>query len=496
MSLGRAETGTDEAIGHAGRRPSDLFLEGLVALNARDGHRAVRLLSQASALQPSDWRCFYKLGEAYAQLGDARAADDSYRSAILANLEEGPAWAALLDLNRAHGELEAFVDFCHQCLARLPMPRKPAAMLFTALDLLGRPDDATAVLERAVATHPHCALTRYQYALLLSAVGRPAEALAQHRSTVEAAPRDPRFRVAFALSLLLHGRFEHGWRQFEFRAPKAGRSKPDSGAAWWDGDLARGGRIIVREEQGHGDIIQFSRFLSLFPAHFKVFFEVSPPLARLFGCLSAQIVAKGSERPEADFECHVGSLPLLFQTPDVSAPANGYLTSDRGLRETWARRLGGLAGLKVGLVWAGNPDYPLDYKRSMPLETLRPILDVQGVCFVSLQMGPARSELSNGGASTIHDWTDELSDYADTAALVSELDLVIGVDTSVIHLAGALGRPAWLLSRVTPHWAWQLSDGTGPWYPTVRQFRQKSPGNWREVVDRLRAALSELVGPG
>jgi hypothetical protein len=176
----------------------------------------------------------------------------------------------------------------------------------------------------------------------------------------------------------------------------------------------------------------------------------------------------------------------------VDAPATGYLTSEPGRRRKWAERMDHLTGLKVGIVWAGNPGFALDRKRSVALELFRPILDVPGATFISLQKGPARAELSSAAYQEVIDWTDDINDYADTAALIDELDLVIGVDTSVIHLSGALGRPAWVISRISPHWTWQYGEGACPWYPTVRQFRQKAPCDWPEVIDRAAGALRAL----
>jgi hypothetical protein len=191
------------------------------------------------------------------------------------------------------------------------------------------------------------------------------------------------------------------------------------------------------------------------------------------------------------------SLPRAFSTTVATIPSEvPYLTADPLQVEGWRRRLAELRNIRVGLVWAGSPrpDQPeanrVDRRRSVTLEHFAKLADVPGVSFVSLQKGPAASQTRSSPDLLIHDWTDELDDFADTAALIEALDLVISVDTSVVHLAGALGKPVWLLNRFDTCWRWLLDRDDTPWYPTLRQFRQPKPGDWDSVILDVRAALA------
>jgi hypothetical protein len=177
----------------------------------------------------------------------------------------------------------------------------------------------------------------------------------------------------------------------------------------------------------------------------------------------------------------------VLQTVPAATP---YLTADPERVAAWRARLDGLGGVTIGLAWAGSPNMPADRRRSMPLARLAALGDLRGARFVSLQKGDAARQPVPDGLA-LHDWTDELHDFQDTAALVAALDLVIAVDTAVVHLAGALGRPVWLLNRYDRCWRWLLEGQGSPWYPTLRQFRQPQPGDWEAVMRQVHAALRE-----
>jgi hypothetical protein len=207
-----------------------------------------------------------------------------------------------------------------------------------------------------------------------------------------------------------------------------------------------------------------------------------------------EVVALGDPLPPIDLRCPMLSLPRVLGTnrvEDIPA-AIPYLRADPVAVAHWRRRTEALPGLRVGLVWHGNPeDVRMDRRRSMPLAHMAPLVEVPGVSLVSLQVGDAARQLSGSPlAGTLHDWTAEFADFADTAALIEALDLVIGVDTAVVHLAGALGKPVWLLNRFDTCWRWLLGRDDSPWYPTLRQFRQPSAGDWQGVMERVRAALA------
>jgi len=276
----------------------------------------------------------------------------------------------------------------------------------------------------------------------------------------------------------------------------------DFPAALWRGEAIGDRTILLHAEQGLGDTLQFCRYAPLMGGA-DVILEVQAPLVRLLSHLPGvtQIVARGDRLPAFDLQCPLMSLPLAFGTTlDTIPAATPYLSADPRLAATWRERLVGVQGFRIGLVWAGEQgvNYPakavVDRRRSIALKALAPLGEVSGVSFVSLQKGaPAAQAADPPHGMTLHDFTADLHDFADTAALVVNLDLVISVDTAVAHLAGALGKPVWLLNRFDTDWRWLLNRDDSPWYPTLRQFRQPSPGDWNSAVCAAREALQRLV---
>jgi hypothetical protein len=246
--------------------------------------------------------------------------------------------------------------------------------------------------------------------------------------------------------------------------------------------------LLLHAEQGAGDVIMACRYLTRLPtARFVV--EVPPALERLVAGLvgAERTVRRGDPLPPAGVHCPLASLPLACKTRLDTIPSpGGYLTADAA---PWRQRVAALPGLRVGLVWAGNPEHADDRRRSIPPTLLAPLTEVSGVSFVSLQKGTETAP----PPVPLTDWSAELGDFADTAALIAALDLVIGVDTAVIHLAGALGRPAWLLNRFDPHWSWGASGEASAWYGSVRQFRQAAPGDWPAMVARVAAEIPRIA---
>jgi hypothetical protein len=350
--------------------------------------------------------------------------------------------------------------------------------------------------------HFHTALrlnARYvdPYANLASALrnlGRTTEAEAVLRAGLHLAPNASQLRYNLAGLLLLTGRFEAGWPLYEERHHLPAAPPPPAVPRWSGG--ATGDRVLLLQaEQGAGDTILACRYLTLFPAETRLVLEVPAALRRLMNGLGGpqRVISRGDALPAFDLQCSLMSLPLAFGTTLGTIPgATPYLDAASDDVAVWQTRLEQLPGLRVGLVWAGNPDHAEDRRRSISPDLLVPLGMIAGVSFVSLQKGWT----GQPPPLTLADWTDELGDFADTAALISGLDLVIGVDTAVVHLAGALGKPVWLLNRFDPHWLWLLDRTDSPWYPTLRQFRQMRPGDWRGVIAAVGPALSALSGAG
>jgi hypothetical protein len=228
-----------------------------------------------------------------------------------------------------------------------------------------------------------------------------------------------------------------------------------------------------------------------------IILEVQAPLVRLLSRLPGvmEIIAAGDRLPPFDLHCPLMGLPHAFGTTlDTIPAATPYLSADPALAANWHERLVGLDGLRIGLVWAGGQWFAADRRRSIALKALAPLGEVSGVSFVSLQKdGPAAQAADPPHGLVLHDFTADLHDFEDTAALIVNLDLVISVDTSVAHLAGALGKPVWLLNRFDTDWRWLLNRDDSPWYPTLRQFRQPRPGDWNSAVCAARDALQRIM---
>ena len=341
--------------------------------------------------------------------------------------------------------------------------------------------------------------------MVLLEQGRVAEAEAACREALHQRPDNAEATVNLAMVLLLTGRFEEGWAAYETRTALAPSLAPDPSMAPWTGRETIAGRtILLRAEQGLGDTLQFCRYAPLLADRgARVLLEVQQPLVRLLSSLRgvAAVVGIGEALPPADLWCSLMSLPFLCGTTLETIPSEiPYLSPDRSAQAIWGDRLAGLTGLRVGLVWGGGtrPDQPhamaIDRRRSMPLADMAPFADVSGCHFLSLQLGDKAEQATRPLAGlNLLDPTASLEDFADTAALVANLDLVIAVDTSVAHLAGAIGTPVWLLNRFDTCWRWLLDRDDSPWYPGLRQFRQVRPGDWTGVIERVRRALEGIT---
>src|SRR5215470_6629156 len=371
------------------------------------------------------------------------------------------------------------------------------------LHALQRLEEALTSYDRALVLRPDYAEALSNRGITLVGLQRLQEALTSYDRAVDLKPDYAEAHFNRSLALLLQGNYADGWEEYEWRwkgGAKGARLRRFDCPQWRGEDLV-GKAIFLYDEQGYGDAIQFLRYVPLVALRGgRVILEVSQALLRLVERLdgAAQVFASGGTVPSVDFYCPLLSLPVAFSTTIANIPSGvPYLAADSAEVAAWSRRLVDLEGVRVGLVWAGSsrPGLPeadrIDRRRSITLRHFAKLADVRGVSFVSLQKGQPRSQtLSPPPGLLVHDLTAELHDFGDTAALIECLDLVISVDTSVVHLAAALGKPVWLLNRFDTCWRWLLGRDDSPWYPTLRQFRQPKPGDWDSVVMDVRAALT------
>ncbi|CAO3453493.1 hypothetical protein [Azospirillum argentinense] len=405
------------------------------------------------------------------------------------------------------GRHDAAVGAGRRALALAPAEPGVLSNLGLALSLrTGGDEEAARVLHRAVAVAPDFPSARLNLGLVFSKLRRIAEAEAQCRRVLDSDPNHAEAHTLLGTCLLLRGELEAGFREYEWRTRLADRQVTPRGLPTpvWDGGNPEGLTILLHDEQGLGDGIQFVRYAPLLRRRgARVIVECNDRLVRLFATLPGVdgIVGRSDATPPHDAHAALLSLPHRLGTTLATVPANvPYLRAEPALAAAWATRMGSPSGLRtelrVGLVWAGNPDFKDDRRRSPGLAALRPLLDVPGVTVFGLQKGAGRQDLERCGPlpPSFIDLGAEITDFADTAAIMENLDLVISSCTAPAHLAGALGRPVWTLLPDNADWRWLERGDTTPWYPTMRLFRQTAPGDWASVVAAVRAALAQATG--
>jgi tetratricopeptide (TPR) repeat protein len=533
----------DHAIEWAARalqqapKPAYLVTLGIALQNLGRLEEALKAFDKAVQLKPDVAELWKNLGNVLVELErpaeallsfqhvltlDPRHWESAYRSAVLLHesgrLEEAvkhfdvchrlkPDHAltlrararSLRDLNRLEEALKdsrgayaldpGDAETCNgvgDILARLPDRQEEALQWFDrALEL--RPDYVQALTNRA---------------LVLGQLHRFEEAVAAYHRLQSLDPGNAETDITLGHLHLLLGNFESGWvgHDARRRIPSFSAPYPKFSQPMWRGEESIEGKtILVHVDEGFGDTIQFARYVPMLAARgARVILVVDGPAYALLSGLAgvSQCFAfPASTLPPFDFHCPMSSLPLAFATRlDAIPPGMSYLPAPAESRvQAWDGRLGSHDRLRVGLVWSGNPKHRNDHNRSLPLRTFSRFLDADAT-FVSLQKDPrptdreALVELPG-----IIDLTADLTDFAETAALLRCLDLVITVDTSIAHLAGALGCPTWILLPHTPDWRWLLGRDESPWYPTVRLFRQPKPRDYDSVVDRVRAELTAMI---
>ena len=372
---------------------------------------------------------------------------------------------------------------------------------------LGRAEEGGALSRQAVALVPdrRDAYNNLGNGELLACRLDSAERVFRHALAID--PADAQTRFNFSSVLLKKGALGEGWREYEWRRrTKAAlrRVRSDDPPDWPGGDPA-GRTLLLSAEQGFGDALQFCRFAPWLAAKgAKVTLRTHAELVTLMRSLAgvAEVIGPAQAGTGAEFHLPLMSVPAAFALDLDAIPAEvPYLHADAIALLAWRRRLDALPGLTVGLAWSGDPRpgqrsaHLLDQRRSMALRHFAFLREVAGITLVSLQKGAPALEQAVPGAPTLIDWTGELHDFADSAALLAALDLVITVDTAVAHLAGALGRPVWILSRFDGCWRWLEGRADSPWYPTARLFRQVRPGDWSEPLAEIARAFTRRL-PG
>ena len=504
-ALGRMEdalASCDRAIALHPDRDWAHFNRGNTLRDLGRFEEALKSYDAAIALKPEHAQAWIARGTMQANLGRLEPALTSYGRAIRLQPNAAEAFNNRGAALEALGRYEAALADYDRAIALRPDHAGALKNRGATLAAMGRQQEALGDCDKAIALRPDYAEAHANRAATLTNLGRSEEALISCDRAIALKPGLAEARYNQATCQLALGDFENGWRGFEARwSSRSGAVRPNLPGPVWDGTTAIDGKtILVSAEQGLGDMLQFCRYVPLLARRARVVLDVPPSLQRLLATLDgvADFVTAGAA-PRFDTWIPMMSLPLAFNTTLATIPAAiPYLSADPERSGAWRDRLTSLPGRKIGLVWAGSPfsrqprAQAMDRRRSMSLADLAPLAALAGLSLISLQKGDAAAQARTPpDGMRLHDWTDELNDYADTAALVEALDLVISVDTSVVHLAGALGRPVWVLNRYDQCWRWLRGRTDSPWYPTARLFRQAAPGDWAGVTRDVVAALKD-----
>lgn len=510
-------------------RKTPRHFDALVALGALRGEQgrfddAAALFERAAKVRPDHADAHYNLGVALAHLGKTERAVDCYRSALraeprhlnacnnlaasllaldrpgeaLACVEDGlahhPGDAQLLSKRGAAlkdtGRIDEAIDAFRRVAQLQPNDPLSHGNLGLALRKADRHDEATRSFERAVSLDPRLANHHNHLGLSLADLGRLDDALASLRRAVALEPQSAEWRENLGLTLLSIGELAEGWPQYEYRhhLERHRSRRPTVDAPVWQGEPLAAKSILVYSEQGFGDTIQFVRYLPLLAANgAAVTLMVQPELISLLSDLSGSvaIVPTGEVLSGFDFQCALLSLPYAFGTTLSSIPADvPYLSADETLVGRWRQRIGD-EGFKIGFAWQGNPNFVGDRGRSIPLHEFAPLAAIPGVRLIALQKGFGAEQVAAVDFGARIEVLDEPRTFADTAAAMMNLDLIVTSDTSVAHLAGALARRLFVALRHVPDWRWLLEGDDSPWYPTARLFRQRTVGDWADVFARI-----------
>lgn len=527
-----AEQSLQRAIAIAPNHANAHFNLGVLYMDGRRHEEARQALEGALACMPDHFAARRQLANLHIVLGHYAEAERLCRQLLDVHPDDHEVRCALASILISARCLEAARTETEAVLAELP--DHPRALICRAniLRQTGRPDEALALFEQlaetgqeapralggiidcqivlghldaalataasAIHRYPEEGLLYLDKGVALEKLCRAEEACDSYRCGLRYLPDHPALHFNLGTQLLLLGRYEEGWREYEWRT-RLGVWGQRTARRHWQGEPLQGRPLVVEAEQGAGDTLQFVRLIAPLAARGeRVVLECQAPLRRLLesakGVAELRDAAVASAAEADEWRVALLSLPGILGLNEANIPASvPYIAARDDDVAAWRERLGRDAGFRVGIAWSGNPQHMNDANRSCPLSAFAPLFEVPGARFYSLQPGGGQQLREEAAAGGVHDPTDAIGDFADTAALMMNLDLIVSVDTAVVHLAGALARPVWTLLPFAPDWRWQLGRSDSPWYPTLRLFRQPAPRDWTPVMQAAAHALREQI---
>lgn len=499
-----------------------------------DLHTAISSYKEALRWNPEFTEVHCNLGNILNEMGRSMEALDSYKEALRLKPDYAEAYFNLGNTLQTLGHFEKAVPCYHDAIRNKPGFNEAYTNLSAALYELGEFDEGLNSAHKAVQLKPDNPYTLnilgnlykqtdhyqqakrcFQQAIQLKpdfaepynnlgstylATRELDKALSHYNKALALLPDFVEARWSRSLLYLLTENFKEGWLDYEWRWKKKDfvKIKRRYTQPQWDGTPLPDKTILIYAEQGYGDTIHFIRYVPLVKQHVKnVIVEAHKPLIKLLSSCSGidQLISLGTAPPEFDLHIPLLSLPGIFQTDLNNIPDNNpYLSIPKGLKTDTSLVSNVKSRLKIGIVWAGNPDHKNDRNRCCPVSQFLKLQQIPEVTLFSLQKGPQKLDLHNINAQNeIVDLSHVINDFSDTAVIIKKLDLIITVDTAVAHLAGALNHPVWILLPYVPEWRWFLKRDDSPWYPSMRLFRQTQHGNWEGVFNKVIRNLSPIV---
>jgi tetratricopeptide (TPR) repeat protein len=484
------------AIGVNSQEPRYYSNLGMILRTQGNLDGAVSAFQQALILKPDFVEALNNLGAILLHLGKLEDARSSLERALGFQPDSFEVLTNYGAVLRNQGKSQDARKCLERALALNPECVEALSNMGAVREGQGELEEAQVLLERALSINPDFVEAINNLGSVFERQGKPEKAMARFEQALSIQPNNVEAQWNRSLIQLLQGNFAEGWRNYEWRCRQRKIAPRRLDEPQWRGEPLNGARILLHAEYGLGDSLQFLRYLPLVKADGGVIvLDVPLPLRRLAEQFAdiAELTVSGKPLPPIDLHCPLMSLPLAFRTTLETIPNQvPYLAVPEEARQKAETLPWPEVGLRVGLVWAGSANHAKDKFRSIPLSLMEPLFDVEGVHFFSLQMGPGAEQLATVAAK-ITNLASAIGDMADTAALLANLDVLIAVDTSVVHLAGALGKPAWVMIPYSPDWRWLLEREDSPWYPTVRLFRQPEFGDWQSVILQVRAELSALA---
>lgn len=474
------------------------YSSGIIFMEKGQTDHAIDCFMKSLHLNPDDHDVHYNLGVLYQKRGDVDKAMNCYEEIIRRNPLHANTLNAIGSVLQEEGKIDEAEGYYRKALQINTNMPEALNNLGTVLKERGQTDESELLYSKALQVNPEFVAALNNLGTLLREKGQLEDAEMFYKRAIDIVPDFTEAHWNRAFTNLLAGNFSEGWKEYEWRWKIQDHYLPSLSQPLWDGSDIRGRTILLHAEQGLGDTIQFIRYAPLVASMgAKVIVVCQKELSRIVQTVEniGHVVAYGDALPYFEIHCPLMRLPMIFQTTLETIPVKiPYMSAAPSLVAQWKQRIRNDSSMfKIGLAWAGRPTHVDDRNRSCPLELLLPLIKLDNITLYSLQKGSVARQIENlpRGVKII-DYVQMLHDFYDTAALIENLDLVITVDTALAHLTGALGKSVWTLLRYAPDWRWLLNREDSPWYPTMRLFRQQSPGDWKGVVERVTGSIKEI----